>query len=368
MDSLIKSGGLKLEFIIETNKPNSVLKISRLTSIIPNEIKVSHDLALLIGTTTTLSQDEYIKKLNSPSTYFFHCDLIDKSENFQNSKKSDLLATFDIKGKPYEKVTYYASPQQPLRDCSTDSHVNSITVGVRDQDGELFDFKGLPLEFQFEIKFYIYIKSSSNVLPSAPPEQLYPELPTQPQPDFRMQKVSEISSALNKEVVHYRAITKKYKRSKKVVNWSAAGSSVLSALFSSASFGSAISVVGLPATIPLGGVGGAFALASSGLIIASKKLDSKIKKHQEIVTLAIAKRDTVDRLLSKALADNQISDSEFQLIMKEISQYNVLKEAVRAKLTRQPSRLDVEKIKKEVRTEMRADFRKKMNALANVSN
>ena len=58
-------------------------------------------------------------------------------------------------------------------------------------------------------------------------------------------------------------------------------------------------------------VGGAFALASSGLIIASKKLDSKIKKHQEIVTLAIAKRDTVDRLLSKALADNQMTDSEF---------------------------------------------------------
>ena len=116
--------------------------------------------------------------------------------------------------------------------------------------------------------------------------------------------------------------------------------------FSSASIGSAISVVGLPATIPLDGVGGAFALASSGLIITSKKLDSKIKKHQEIVTLAIAKRDTVDRLVSKALADNQISDSEFQLIMNEYHQYNVLKEAVRAKLTRQSSRPDVEKIKK----------------------
>ena len=156
--------------------------------------------------------------------------------------------------------------------------------------------------------------SSSKVLPSALPEQIYPELPTKPQPDFRMQKVNEISAALNKGVGHYRAVAKKYNRAKKVVNWSAAGSSVLSALFSSASFGSAISVVGLPATIPLGGVGvgGAFAVASSGLIIASKKLDSKIKKHQEIVTLAIAKRDTVDRLLSKALADNQISDSEFQ--------------------------------------------------------
>ena len=49
--------------------------------------------------------------------------------------------------------------------------------------------------------------------------------------------------------------------------------------------------------------------------------------------------------------------------MAEFSQYNVLKDAVRAKLTRQPSRPDVEKIKKDVRTEMEAEFRKKINAL-----
>ena len=139
------------------------------------------------------------------------------------------------------------------------------------------------------------------VLPSAPPENIYPQIIP---PDFRMQKVNEIASNLNKEVEHYRNVTKKYKRAKKVVNLSAAGSSVLSAVFSSASFGSALSIVGLPATIPLGGLGGGFAIASSGLIIGSKKLDSKIKKHQEIVTLAIAKRDTVDRLLSKAMTDN----------------------------------------------------------------
>ena len=81
------------------------------------------------------------------------------------------------------------------------------------------------------------------------------------------------------------------------------------------------------------------------------------------MTLAIAKRDTVDRLLSKALADNQISDGEFQLLMAEFSQYNVLKDAVRAKLTRQPSRPDVEKIKKDVRTEIEAEFQAKKNAL-----
>ena len=203
--------------------------------------------------------------------------------------------------------------------------------------------------------------SSANVLPSAPPESIYPQI--QP-PDFRMQKVNEISTALAKEVGHYRAVAKKYKRAKKVFNLSAAGSSVLSAAFSSASFGSALSLVGLPATLPLGVVGGCFALASSGLIIACKKVDSKIKKHQEIVTLAIAKRDTIDRLLSKALTDNQISDGEFQLIMAEFSQYNVLKQAVRAKITRQSSKLDVEKIRKEERSKVETEFRKKINALA----
>ena len=123
--------------------------------------------------------------------------------------------------------------------------------------------------------------------------------------------------------------------------------------------GSAISVVRLPASIPLGGVGGAFALLSSGLIVASKKLDSKIKKHREIVTLAIAKRDTVYRLHSKALSDNQISDGEFQLIMAEFSQYNVLKEAVRAKLTKKTSQPDIEKIKKDVCSEIKAEYQKK---------
>ena len=198
----------------------------------------------------------------------------------------------------------------------------------------------------------------SNVLPSAPHDEssLYPQLSPH---DFRMQKANEVSAALDAEVVHYRSVPKKYKYAKKVANWKAAGSSIISTAFSSASLGSALYVVGPPAAILLGGVGGAFVLASSGLIIASKKLDSKIKKHQEIVTLAIAKRDTVYRLHSKALADNQISDSEFQLIMAEFSQYNVLKEAVRAKLTRNSSQPDIEKIKKNVRTRWKQNFEKK---------
>ena len=110
----------------------------------------------------------------------------------------------------------------------------------------------------------------SNVLPSAPQEEpsLYPQIP---QHDIRMQKANEVSAALNAEIAHYRRVAKKYKRAKKAVNLSAAGSGAFSTLLASA-----LSIVGLPAAIPLGGVGGAFAAASSGLIIAGKKLDSKI--------------------------------------------------------------------------------------------
>ena len=196
----------------------------------------------------------------------------------------------------------------------------------------------------------------SNVIPSAPESSIYPQLP---QHDFRMQKANEVEAALNAEVAHYSRVAKKYRRAKKIVNWCATGSGLLSAGLSTASLGSALSVVGLPASIPLGGVGGAFALASSGLIIASKKLDSKIKKHREFVALALAKRDTVNRILSKALVDNQISDGEFQLIMAEYSQYNVLKDSIRSKLTKNASQPDTEKIKKNVRSEMEAEFQKK---------
>ena len=214
-------------------------------------------------------------------------------------------------------------------------------------------------EQELKLNLFAFYTMTSNVLPSAP-HDLYPQLPAN---DFRMQKVNEVSAALNAEVVHYRAVAKKYKRAKKLTNWSAAGLTLISTAFSSASLASALSVVGLPAAIPLGGVSGAFALVSSGLIVASKKLDSKIKKHHAIVTLAIAKRDTVWRLHSKALVDNKISDSEFQLIMTEFEQYNMLKEAVRVKLSRNSSQPDIEKIKKDVRSEMEAEFRKKINAL-----
>jgi len=77
--------------------------------------------------------------------------LIDKKQNLFNGKRSDLLARFDIKGDPFQKVSYHGSPQQVLRECATDKFINGITLSVKDENGELFDFKGLPLCFELEL-------------------------------------------------------------------------------------------------------------------------------------------------------------------------------------------------------------------------
>jgi len=80
---------------IETNKPNSVFKLFN-----PDhdryQINVCHDLARLIGSGTKLGALTYVKKLNSPSAYFIHCDLIDPKNNFFNGKRTYILAKIDI--------------------------------------------------------------------------------------------------------------------------------------------------------------------------------------------------------------------------------------------------------------------------------
>ena len=115
-------------------------------------LRIDRDLGIFLDIGRELKKEIIVvKQIKKPTSYFIHCDLIDRNHNFLNNKKSDLLAKIDVRGKAYEKVRYDASPLQPIRDCLTSSHVNSITISVRDQDGELFDFKNMPLEFELEL-------------------------------------------------------------------------------------------------------------------------------------------------------------------------------------------------------------------------
>ena len=134
--------------VVKTNNPLGQLVIENTGK---GQINLGDDLSKLFETGQILPLITNVKQILTTTAYFIHCDLIDKTNNLFNSKRSDLLAKFDITGKPYQKVSYNASSQQPFRDCSTDKHVNSITLSVKNQDGELFDFKGMPIEYELEL-------------------------------------------------------------------------------------------------------------------------------------------------------------------------------------------------------------------------
>ena len=116
------------------------------------QFEFDRDLAAFFGTKRKFPKESTIFVNRLPQTTFFiHCDLIDKTQNLFNGKRSDLLAHFDIKCGPFKKITYHSSPQQVLRECATDKFINSITLSVKDENGELFDFRGLPLAFELEL-------------------------------------------------------------------------------------------------------------------------------------------------------------------------------------------------------------------------
>ena len=136
------------EISADTYSPLGQLEI---TNDGKNHLMIDEDLSNFLGISGNFKNDKIIVRQKKQPAYFIYCDLIDRDYNFLNNKKSDLLAKIDVKGKPCEKVRYDASAQQPIRDCSTSFHVNSITISVRDQDGNLFYFKDMPLEFELEL-------------------------------------------------------------------------------------------------------------------------------------------------------------------------------------------------------------------------
>ena len=140
--SKVPPGHYTLEAVAETiKKISDKIRVDVYSPLGPLIITELTKHPLLVDRDLRNLLDNNLLDLREKMAYFIHCDLIDRNFNFVNNKKSDLLAKIDVKGRPYEKVRYDASPQQPIRDCSTGSHVNSIKISVRDENGQLFLFQ-----------------------------------------------------------------------------------------------------------------------------------------------------------------------------------------------------------------------------------
>ena len=191
--------------------------------------------------------------------------------------------------------------------------------------------------------------------PTAPPTgiPLYPELPItddgtagvstiatsggnvnvasqQPDQYFRLQEISRLRKHLEDEKDKRSQLYKKYRRGINAVD--AADTALISA-----SMGMGIGGVGLMTTVIAAPVvlGLEIAALGCGLLgVAGKfigcKLSVKARKHDEVRVLAESKLNTIADHVSSALADGQISDEEFRMVIDEVNKYTLMKAEIRA--------------------------------------
>ena len=138
----------------------------------------------------------------------------------------------------------------------------------------------------------------------------------------------------------------------------------MTTVLSSGAVGTSLTGFGVLVGVPLRGIAIFSGGASAGLSVINKKLERKVNKHSRIHALAVAKHDLINSSVSQALNDNHVSDTEFQLITREMHKYCQLKQNLRSHFaqkqttSRQPDEPDLKKIRNEIREE----FRKKLVA------
>ena len=146
--------------------------------------------------------------------------------------------------------------------------------------------------------------------------------------NFRLTEISKIEKEISVEVEHYRLVLKKYKKVRKVIHYSMVCLGAVTAAMSSAAVATSLTGVGIVIGAPVAAVAAVSGAASTGLSVINKKLERKVNKHSRIHSPAVAKHDSINSSVSQA--DNNVSDTEFQLITREMQKYRQLEETLRS--------------------------------------
>ena len=169
---------------------------------------------------------------------------------------------------------------------------------------------------------------------------------------FRLNEIANIRDRLQSEVQTRDRTRRRYQAAYTTSHAINTCVCIAGSATSATAVGSLATGVGVMIALPLGAVSLAAGVASivgSGIL---KVLHKKIEKHDKLLTLAESKLATVNTLVSKSLKDNSISDSEFELIQNEMSDYHTKKRAIQTKVRTQVGS-DLDGLKKELLEEGR---------------
>ena len=172
----------------------------------------------------------------------------------------------------------------------------------------------------------------NRIYPELPKEdKIYPEAPKDGNA-FRLQQSCRVLENLEKEAKHYASVRIKYKRCLNVLSRISTSTGTLSFCLSGSGVGTAFSGVGLPLAASLGGLGLICGVVSVIAGEAGKKVSRKVTKHEKTVSVCESKINSLKDRISKALADDRISDEEFENILAEMKKYHEMKKDIRHNL------------------------------------
>ena len=93
---------------------------------------------------------------------------------------------------------------------------------------------------------------------------------------------------------------------------------------------------------------------------AGKNVSRKVTKHEKTVSVCESKINSLKDRISKALADDRISDEEFENILAEMSKYHELKKDIRVGFKKNKVKKTVDGEVSQLRREIRAEILKKL--------
>lgn len=167
---------------------------------------------------------------------------------------------------------------------------------------------------------------------------------------YRLRKIDEIQKSIEDEVKKRTLLCDKYTRHYKRIEWV---DGILSGLIVGLGITSVTIVsTGIAAPIAIGttsvmvGVGILNTIAK----IVNRKLSVKMEKHDKIKVLAEARLNTMSGLISKALNDDQISEEEYSMILKELMDFDDEKEKIRSEAR---SKINTDDANEDIMNELR---------------
>ena len=201
----------------------------------------------------------------------------------------------------------------------------------------------------------------NRIYPEVPKEdKIYPKAPKDGK-TFRLQQSCRVLENLEKEAKHYAGVRKKYKRCLNVLSRISISTGTLSFCLSGFGVGTAFSGVGLPLAASLGGLGLVCGVVSVIAGEAGKKVSRKVTKHEKTVSVCESKINSLKDRISKALADDRITDEEFENILAEMEKYHEMKKDIRHNFQKNKVKKTVEDDGVgQLRREIRAEILKKL--------